>query len=658
MPITVRAKGEREAEVLIYGSIGDDMWDPNAVTAKQFVEDLKDMGEIDHIRVRINSPGGSVTDGIAIYNALLGHKATVTTQIDAAAYSIASIVAMAGDEIVMASNALMMIHDPWMLAIGNAEDMRRAAEILDIHAETLVSTYATRTGMEADRVRELMKAETWMTAETAVEMGFATSKIEALAVAASFDVSRFRNVPESLNHPAQEKTTMTTPAAASAPADTKAIEAAAAAEARKAEAARRADIKALFKGHDAPEILDACLDDMDCTPDLAGKKLLAHLAAGATPTASRVTVEQDARDKFRVGAAVALAARAGIGKREDGNEFNGMTLHALAGHALSIAGISVRGMSPDQIARKVLASHSTSDFPLLLANTAGKVLRNAYELAPVTWNRWCKKGSVSDFKSNSRITLGSFSSLQTIPELGEYKKGTLGEERETIQAATKGRMLSLSRQMIVNDDLGGFTDRARKMGRAAARTVESDVYTSLTSASGAGPTMSDGGALFNTTAVTTAGGHANMAGSSGAITVATIAAGEAAMARQKDKGLNDYLVIMPRYLLCAVEKKQLAWEVMNSVTDVSQSNPAKRNYVQDQVKLEVIGTPYLSGNPWYMVADPADTELYEVAFLDGNETPFIDEEIDFFTDALALKVRLDYGLAPIDWRAGYRNPGA
>lgn len=658
MPITVRASGERKAEVLVYGSIGDDPWGGESVTAKGFIEDLKALGALDEILVRINSPGGAVTDGVAIYNALRAAKAKVTTQIDAAAYSIASIIAMAGDQIVMASNALMMIHDPWTLAMGNAEDMRRAAEVLDKHAEVLVDTYASRTGLEAGRVRELMKAETWMSADEAVSMGFATSKIEALAVAASFDLSRFRNVPGSLKAHNQEIQTMPTPASPSAGADTKAIEATAAAEALKAEAARRAEIRAIFKGHEQRELLDACLDDTSCSVDAAGRKLLARLAEGAQPTAARVSVEVDARDKFRVAAQRALDFRAKVGDRDPGNEFNGMSLHALAGHALILAGHNVRGLTPDGIARKVLAAHSTSDFPSLLANTAGKSLLASFQMAPVTWSRWCKKGSVSDFKAISRVRMGSFSSLQTIPELGEYKEGTLTEEAETITAATKGRKLSLSRQMIVNDDLGGFVDRAGRMGWAAARTVDKDVYTSLTSNSGAGPTMSDGGALFNATAITSAGGHANLASSGSAISVASISAGEAAMAKQKDKSLEDFLAITPRFLLCSVEKKQTAWEVMNSLTDVSQSNPQKKNYVQDQLKLEVVASPNLSALPWYLLADPMEAPVYEVAFLDGVETPYIDETIDFFTDALAMKVRLDYGVAPQEWRGGYRNPGA
>ncbi len=222
---------------------------------------------------------------------------------------------------------------------------------------------------------------------------------------------------------------------------------------------------------------------------------------------------------------------------------------------------------------------------------------------------------------------------------------------------TKGRYISLSREMIVNDDLNAFATMASKMGRAAARTVEIDFYALLLSNSGAGPTMDDTGAFFNANAVTVAGGHGNLTSSGTAISTASLGVGKAIMARQRDMSLQDYVIIKPKILLVPTEKEQLAWDVVNSATDISQSNPAKLNYAQT-MKLEVVGTPYLSGNAWYLFADPADVEAFEVAFLDGDQTPYIDEEIEFMTDNMNMKVRLDYGTGAIDWRAGYKNNGA
>lgn len=690
--IIVRALAQNRAEILIHEPIGEN-WYGDGLTSKRFADDLKALGDVSEIVVRINSPGGAVFDGIAIYNALRAHKATVEVLVEGLAASAASAIAMAGDTIRMGVGAQMMIHNPWTFALGDADDMRATADMLDQIAEGLVEIYQARTGLPKDEIRELLNAETWFTGPEAVEKGFATSSdaapdsSEEGDAAAAYRAHRavFQSVSAVFNtttrkvplpqvpatasksaaagaitagQPPQEKEEMTTKTEASASAAAGADAAQAAVLA--AEKNRRAEIRSRFGTFAAEhrELLDACLDDTGCTPDAAGQKLLAALGSKVTPLASRIEAGADERDKFVAGATEAILVRAAVQKATERSEFSGMSLVDLAAKALGMRNISVRGMTRDQIARKVLASHTTSDFPLLLSNAAGKVLRSAYALAPVTWNRWCKTGSVSDFKIASRHTVGSFSSLVTKPERGEYKQGTMGEEREPIQAITKGRYISFSREMLVNDDLSGLTGMAQKMGRAAARTVEADVYALLTSASGAGPTMSDGGALFNATAVTTAGGHANLTSSGTAISVASLAAAEAMMSVQRDKTLNDYLALQPRFLLTSPAKKQIAWEVVNSLTDVAQSNSAKRNYVQAQMNLEVLATPYLSGNPWYLLTDPADVEVFEVAFLDGVQEPFIDEEIEFMTDAMNMKVRLDYGVAAIDWRGGYRNAGA
>jgi hypothetical protein len=459
--------------------------------------------------------------------------------------------------------------------------------------------------------------------------------------------------------------TMTTEnRSATAAADNQAREAVLAAERE-----RRAAIRARFGrfAEDHRVLLDACLDDVHCTADKAGELLLAKLGEGvepAVPAASsgaRIAAGMDGLEKFRVGAAVALAAKAGIGKREDGNEFNGFTLADYAARALELAGHSVRGLTRDAIARKVLAAHTSSDFPNLLSDTAGKVLRAAYGNFPNTWNLWALKGSVSDFKIHPRIQLGSFNSLATIPEGGEYTYGSLAEEYENAQAVTKGKALALTRQMIVNDDLGGFARRAQLMGRAAARSVNTDAYAFLTSgSSNHGPTCSDTGQYFNATATSTAGGHANFTSSGTAISVASLGVGRKTMRVQKDKSLRETLNIEPKILLTSCTKEDLARQVVTSEADPASANSRVRNIYQNA--FTVVSDPYLdginSGLSWFMFADPADVAAFEVVFLDGNETPFVDEAVDFDTDAMKFKVRLDYGIAIGDWRAGYKNVGA
>ena len=167
--------------------------------AKQFVKDLAGV-TAKSIRLRMNSPGGNVFDGIAIYNALKNHPATVNVEVDGLAASIASIIAMAGDSIHMAKNAFLMIHNAWALAIGDSEEMRKMADVLDKIDTTMMRTYAERTGATQRDIRQMMTDETWMTADEAKEMGFCDTVGDPVEVAASFDWSKFdyKRVPENL----------------------------------------------------------------------------------------------------------------------------------------------------------------------------------------------------------------------------------------------------------------------------------------------------------------------------------------------------------------------------------------------------------------------------------------------------------------------------
>ena len=188
----IRARGTG-AEVAIYDEIG-----AYGVSAKGFLAELGALPEGTPVDLRLNSPGGSVFDAVAIHNALKRHEGTVTVWIDGIAASAASYIAMAGDEIVMPENAFLMIHDPAGLVMGTAEDMRAMAEALDKVKGSLVSGYATKSGRTPEEVSALMAAETWFDAGDAVAQGFADRLIEPVRIAAQFDIGRFRNAPPEL----------------------------------------------------------------------------------------------------------------------------------------------------------------------------------------------------------------------------------------------------------------------------------------------------------------------------------------------------------------------------------------------------------------------------------------------------------------------------
>jgi hypothetical protein len=364
-----------------------------------------------------------------------------------------------------------------------------------------------------------------------------------------------------------------------------------------------------------------------------------HIEAGLT-----------SEEKFRAGAVSALAHRVGLGEDDRSNEFRGLSLHEMASRALSFKGHKTTGMSRSEIAGMVLRGHSTSDFPLLLADVANKSLMNAYQVVPQIWRQIALASSVSDFKTINMLKLGSFSSLSTIVEGAEYTQGTFSEEREQLTASTKGRYVQVTRQMIINDDLNGLTRMASMLGQAAARTVNNDVIGVLT----ANGNMSDGNALFSTQ-------HSNYQGTGSAISVATLGAARAAMRTQRDASGVDYVEFDPRLLLVPVGKEDHARTVIESTYNTDTTAQLKKNIISGWSPLQVLSHPLLDANSstaWYLLADPSIAPVVEIAFLDGQQSPYIAQEEEFLTDAVRWKVRMDYGVAANEWRAGYKNLGA
>lgn len=195
---TIRARASG-TEVLIYDEIG-----AYGVTAKGFLAELGALPDDAAIDLRLNSPGGSVFDAVAIYNAMKRHAGEITVWIDGIAASAASYIAMAGDTIVMPENAFLMIHDPSGLVMGTAEDMRSTAEALDKVKGSLIQSYAAKSGKADDEIATLMAAETWLDAKDALDLGFIDRIAEPVKLAAAFDLARFRNAPPEVVEAASE----------------------------------------------------------------------------------------------------------------------------------------------------------------------------------------------------------------------------------------------------------------------------------------------------------------------------------------------------------------------------------------------------------------------------------------------------------------------
>jgi len=192
----IDAKSGKDTTIYLYDEIG--MW---GISANRFVQDF-DKITSKTINLRINSPGGSVFDGMTIFNAIKRHPSTVNVYIDGLAASIASIIALAGDSVMIAETGFYMVHDPWSVVVGSAKDMRKEADLLEKVEGTLVNVYATRSGMDEQQIENIMADETWYTADEAKEAGFIDGIYDAdddqEQIAALFDLSVFNKTPETL----------------------------------------------------------------------------------------------------------------------------------------------------------------------------------------------------------------------------------------------------------------------------------------------------------------------------------------------------------------------------------------------------------------------------------------------------------------------------
>jgi len=661
----VKAEGTT-AEIYIYGDIGES-WYGETVAAKDFVKELAAL-DADNITIRINSIGGSVTDGIAIYNAIKRHSASVTVAIDGLAASIASLIAMAGDTVEMADNAQIMIHAPWMYAGGNSAELRKYADMLDGWAESMATSYAAKSGQTKDEVLQLLTdgEDHWYGAEAAKAAGFIDEITNGLAVAASFDIallqSRFRSVSAqgvqaipaaAAAQPTKENQMPTTgvqPAAPAAQAVTD--EATLLAKGRAEEASRRESIAKAFSKftttEGVPALLAECQGDMACTVQAANDRLLTLLGSASAPAAGNyiVTVD-DQYDKFKAAVGQSLLARAQIIKPESSsNPYRGYTLYEIARASLEMRGVKTNGMGKMEVVAAAF-THTSSDFGNLLANVAEKAMMKGFEEAEETFQLWTVAGELPDFKVGSRVDLNAFPGLDKVADGAEYKYATVGDRGEPIQLATYGKLFSITRQAIINDDLDAFSKIPRLMGRAAIRTVGDLVYAILTS----NPNMSDGVALFHST-------HKNLLAGA-AISTTAVDAMRTSMATQK-RG-NAVLNVRLAKLIVPVALQGAASVVRDSEFEVGAS--ARNNTVPNSVRgtFEVISDARLdvaSATTWYGAANSAINDTIEVAYLDGNQAPTLEQQSGWNIDGVDFKVRLDAGVKALAFESLAKNPGA
>lgn len=421
----------------------------------------------------------------------------------------------------------------------------------------------------------------------------------------------------------------------------------------------------------APEVYQPLIDNgTDLGEARAAIIDAAAARADSVPTSapSRIEVTRDAGEEMGRDIEVALAHRADPSKNpltDGARRFAGFSLMEMSRSFLEAKGVRTSMMSADELAQAALAIRtdaghlmtrdsggmlSSSDFPLLLANVANKFLRQGYAEAPQTWRPLVRTVSLRDFKTRYSLQLSAAAVLDPITEQGEYTSGSLTESQETWALREYGKKISLTRKLMINDDLGAFTTVQAKLGQAAARLENNKVWGLVT----ANAAMSDGVAWFH-------GTHANLVSASGdktAPTADSVGATGLKMALQKDIDKVTPLDLTPKFLVAPVALRigvqKLIYPGMNP-TQTSNVVPAS---VADLVPIFDPRLDANSSTAWYLFADPSQVACIEVGYLSGQEGVAMFAEQRSGGQGIDLIARHDFGCGVVDFRGSVKNPGA
>lgn len=451
------------------------------------------------------------------------------------------------------------------------------------------------------------------------------------------------------------------------------------------ERARQASIDEMFAhpryAGDAFSALRRTLIQSGATVEQSARQLLEEINRGdpgpmapAKPSDERQYVQAqpgaDSMDKWMEGVDEALTYRFKLDTSAEAkraiadNPFSGLRLLEIGRDYLRQIGVAAGGLGASEAAlmslqRSGVISHATSDFTSVLANIATKALTLGYSKAPETWRPFCRVVSLPDYKQAKMVNMTAFTSLAEVAENGEYTEGTIGDVGENMQMVTYGKLFGISRQAILNDDADAFSQIPRAMGAAAARVVGNLVYNTILLGN---PTLGqDSAALF-------VAGHGNyVAGGSGAApSVTTLNAALTAMGIQTDPSGLETLNIRPKYLIVskALEGTALVLTSAMAMNDSPGATSGTPVWNADNrfANIEVISDARIDASDslkWFMAADPNEgvIDTINVAFLDGREEPYMEQQEGFTMDGVRYKVRLEATAAPIAYQGLYHNDG-
>lgn len=426
------------------------------------------------------------------------------------------------------------------------------------------------------------------------------------------------------------------------------------AEAIRKDRARVEEIRSLCKFSGVPEATQRQWIDSGMEVDAARKAVLEHMMKqnppmGAAATTSRASVGMEDGEKFRAAAIDGVMMQLGA-KRDKpapgANDFRGLSPMGLARLCLERSGVSTAMMSPSEIAKRALIAHSTSDFPTLLGGIGKESLLQGYQESGVqTWRQFATTTTAADFRDMYSYDFTGAFDLRLVRENAEYETVDAGESGQKYRIAKYGRVFPYTFEMLTNDRWGLFATIPRRFGAGAVRKENEVVYEALT---GGNIVLSDGKPLFDAS-------RGNIVNPGTPLDEDSLKAAILMLRNQRgDNG--EYLDLQPAILLVSPVDEFNAAVLVNSTGNVgAQLNSGVVNPLYGIVR--VISDPRVADGAWYLFAAPSQAAIIEVAWLDGQQTPFIDEEVDFITDGIRVKCRHCFGAGILGWRGAIYNPG-
>jgi len=680
-PINAIRRGEGYAvdrdsgELWLYGPIGEGLGGPEA---DRVVTDLRNL-QADRVRVYVNSPGGSVYQGMAIYHALRRDERAVDVRVDGLAASVASVVAMAGAAITVAPGAHVMIHRASALVAGTVRTMEKAGEMLSKMDDSIADVYARRSGEPRATVERWMDDETWFTAAEAVEAGLADEVEEApVKAVAQFDLSLFKHPPAALcgetiqneedlgrraaafllpdpaplsGNPQQKGKDM--PKNAINPDDGQGAEDPKAAERERIDAIRN-----LCNGEHTD--IEAKAIDEGWTREQASEAILQRIRAARpkAPAVASGSRGRDARFDSKAWSAALLhhlgmspVAEAAYGERlaQQGEDLGLCHVMDLAEAAIRLDGQVEVPKDRMELAR---AAFSTTSMPTILGGSLDKIVISGYNETPATWASFAKIIPLPNFRPHSTVRPNFLGQAEKVGPDGELKHGSISEDvLASLKLDTFGKILGLARQSLFNDDLGVFTDTAYALGRMARRGVSDLIWSVI---------LANAGDFF----------HADngnfLTGTDSALGHDSAATAVAAMRTQRDTEGND-LDILPKVLAVPPELETTARALLESTelhaAEGSPTGNPLKNLADLEVESRLSNSDKFDGTSakaWYLFSAPASASVV-VGFLGGRREPVVEfrglDQSDAHTLGITWRVFHDYGAALNDHRAAVKAKG-